>query len=138
MLDGLDLDYVTDYGKAWIDSQRACAQADLDPAAAGATLETLRARKDDNPGALSQALICMNLLDEAAELLVWRLGRPEHRSGALDPFWIARPPPVTPPWLAEFERRRQDILARPEVRKALESVGRQVETPLAGDYWGGF
>jgi tetratricopeptide (TPR) repeat protein len=138
VLDGLDLDYVTDYGKAWIDSQRACALNDLDQKAAAAMLETLRARKEENPGALSQALLCMNRLDEAAALLIWRLQTPEHRSGGLDPFWAAKAPPVIPPWLATFEARRQAVIARPDVRAALDKVGRPVTTPLAGDYWGGF
>ncbi len=30
------------------------------------------------------------------------------------------------------------LLARPDVRAALDKVGRPVTTPLAGDYWGGF
>jgi hypothetical protein len=135
---GIDLDYVTDYGEAWIDSQKACAQADVDRKAAEVTLATLRQRRDKNPGALSQALLCLNRVDEASTLLIWRLGQPEHRSGALDPFWAARAPPFIPPWLAEFERRRQAMLAGPGVQKALDAVGRPVAVPLAGDYWGGF
>ncbi|MDP1738324.1 MAG: tetratricopeptide repeat protein [Caulobacter sp.] len=135
---GIDLDYVTDYGEAWIDSQKACAQAGVDRKAAEATLATLRQRRDKNPGALSQALLCLNLVDEASTLLIWRLEQPEHRSGALDPFWGAKPPPFIPPWLAEFERRRQAMLAGPGVRAALDKVGRPVAVPLAGDYWGGF
>jgi len=138
VLDGVDRDYVTPFGEAWIDSQRACAQVTLDPRAAAATIETLRKTREDNPGALSQALICANRLDEAAELLIWRLQTPEHRSGALDPFWTAKAPPVVPPWLAEFERRRQALIARPDVQAAMAKVGRPVVTPLAGDYWGGF
>ena len=70
--------------------------------------------------------------------LIWRLRTPEHRSGALDPFWIARPPPFMPPWLARFESRRQALLARADVQTALAKVGRPVTTPLGGDYWGGF
>ena len=138
VLDGIDRDYVTPYGEAWIDSQRACAQTSLDPKAAAATIDALRKTRDENPGALSQALICANRLDETAELLIWRLQSPEHRAGALDPFWTARPPPVVQPWLAGFERRRQTLLARADVRAALDKVGRPVVTPLAGDYWGGF
>ncbi len=138
VLAGIDLDYVTPYGEAWIDSQKTCAQADIDRKVAEATLETLRKRRDKNPGALSQALLCMNLIDEASKLLIWRLEEPEHRSGALDPFWVAKAPPFIPPWLAEFERRRQAMLVGPGVQKALVTVGRPVTTPLGGDYWGGF
>lgn len=138
VLAGIDLDYVTSYGRAWIDSQKACAQADLDRKAAEATLATLRERKAENPGALSQALLCLNRVEEASTLLIWRLEQPEHRGGALDPFWASRPPPFVPPWMARFESRRQAMLAGPGVRKALDAVGRPVSTPLSGDYWGGF
>lgn len=138
VLEGVDLDYVTPYGKAWIDAQKACALSDIDPKTAEPLLESLRKGRDKNPGALSEALLCANRLDEAAALLVWRLQSPEHRSGALDPFWSARPPPVVTPWLAEFNRRRLAIQARPEVQAALAKVGRPVTTPLGGDYWGGF
>ena len=138
LLAGIDLDYVTPYGEAWVDAQKTCATQDLDPLAAEPMLEALRKRRDENPGALSEALICMNRLDEAAALLIWRLQSPEHRAGALDPFWSARPPPVIQPGLAEFDRRRQTLLARADVQKALSAVGRAVTTPLGGDYWGGF
>lgn len=138
VLAGLDLDYVTPYGEAWIDAQKACAWNDIDAKAAEPLLESLRKRRDENPGALSEALICMNRLDEAAALLIWRLQSPEHRSGALDPFWSARPPPVVTPWLAEFNRRRLSLQTRPDVQAALAKVGRPVTTPLGGDYWGGF
>jgi tetratricopeptide (TPR) repeat protein len=138
VLEGIDLDYVTPYGQAWIDAQKACAWSDIDPKTAEPLLESLRKRRDENPGALSEALLCANRLDEAAALLVWRLQSPEHRAGALDPFWTARPPPVITPWLAEFNRRRLAIQARPEVQAALAKVGRPVTTPLGGDYWGGF
>lgn len=138
ILAGIDLDYVTPYGEAWVDAQKTCATHDLDPKAAEPMLESLRKRRDENPGALSEALICLNRLDEAAALLIWRLRSPEHRAGALDPFWSARPPPVVQPWLAVFERRRQTLLARADVQSALATVGRPVTTPLGGDYWGGF
>lgn len=138
VLAGLDLDYVTPYGEAWVDAQKTCAQNDIDPRAAEPLLESLRKRRDENPGALSEALICTNRLDEAAALLIWRLQSPEHRSGALDPFWSARPPPVVTPWLAEFNRRRLSLQTRPDVMAALAKVGRPVTTPLGGDYWGGF
>lgn len=138
LMDGIDADQTTPYGRLWVASQRACAQSDLDRKAAEATLETLRKGKTENPAALSQALLCMNRVDEAAALMVTRLADPKHRAGALDPYWVTRPPPKTPAWLLQFEQRRQAMLARPEVLKALEAAGRKVEAPLAGDYWGGF
>lgn len=129
---------VTPYGRLWVESQRACAQAELDPAAAAATMRLLDKERAENPAALSQALICNNRLDEAATLMIERLRDPRHRSGALDPYWVTRGPAKPPAWLAEFERRRQLVLNNPAVLAALDAAGRKVEAPLAGDYWGGF
>jgi tetratricopeptide (TPR) repeat protein len=129
---------VTPYGRLWVESQRACALTDLDPKAAAALIVGLEKERDENPAALSQALICANRLDEAAALMIERLRDPRHRSGALDPYWITRGPKTVPAWLAEFERRRQRVLNDPAVLAALDVAGRKVEAPLAGDYWGGF
>ncbi|MDP2259436.1 MAG: tetratricopeptide repeat protein [Caulobacter sp.] len=129
---------VTPYGRLWVESQRACAQADLDPGAAAATIIGLEKERKENPAALSQALICTNRLDEAAALMIERLRDPRHRAGALDPYWITRGPEKVPAWQAEFERRRQTVLNNPDVLAALDVAGRKVEAPLAGDYWGGF
>ncbi len=129
---------VTPYGRLWVDSQRACAQADLDPKAAAAAIIGLETGRKENPAALSQALICANRLDEAAALMIERLRDPRHRAGALDPYWITRGPKTAPAWLTEFERRRQRVLNNPAVLAALDVAGRKVEAPLAGDYWGGF
>ncbi|MES2032684.1 MAG: hypothetical protein V4466_00785 [Pseudomonadota bacterium] len=138
VLDAVDRDYMTPYGLFWLDSQRVCAMADIDPKTAAPTLALLEKGRDENPGALSQALLCLNRIDDAAALLAWRLASPRHRSGGLDPWWGSRPPPFLPPESAEFERRRQAMLAHPDSVKALAAVGRRVETTLAGDYWGGF
>ncbi len=129
---------VTPYGRLWVESQRACAQADIDPKAAAASIVGLEKERQENPAALSQALICSNRLDEAAKLMIERLRDPRHRSGALDPYWVTRGPAKIPAWLAEFERRRQRVLNDPAVLAALDVAGRKVEAPLAGDYWGGF
>ncbi|HRD47696.1 MAG TPA: hypothetical protein PLF78_14580 [Caulobacter sp.] len=129
---------VTPYGRLWVESQRACAQVDLDGEAAATTLKSLREGQDENPAALSQALICANRLDEAAALMVDRLKNPRHRAGALDPYWITRGPRAMPSRQAEFERRRQAVLNNPTVLAALDVAGRKVEAPLTGDYWGGF
>jgi len=138
LLDAVDPAAMTPFGRLWLTSLRACAQAGLDPRGAAASLDILRAGEDENPAALGQALLCNDRVDEAAALLVRRLNAPKHRAGALDPFWVTRPPPAVPPWLARFEARRQAMLNRPEVRAALARVGRPVEASLSGDYWGGY
>lgn len=138
VLSAIDDGDVTPYGRLWIQSQRACALVALDPAAYEAALDGLRKGKGENPAALSQALICGDRLPEARALMIERLNTPRHRAGALDPYWVTRGPADQPAWLAEFERRRQRVLNDPAVLAALAAVGRKVEAPLWGDYWGGF
>lgn len=138
LLDAVDRDYMTPYGLFWLDAQRVCAMADIDAKTAAPTLATLQKGREENPGALSQALLCLGRVDDAAALLAWRLASPRHRSGGLDPWWVAQGPPFQTPRRKDFERRRQAMLAHPVSVKALAPVGRKVETTLAGDYWGGF
>jgi len=138
LLDAVDRAYMTPYGLYWLDAQRLCAQAGIDPKGAETALAAIEKGKDENPGALSQALLCLNRVDDAAALLAWRLASPRHRGGGLDPWWGARPPPFQTPRRQEMERRRQAMLASPVSRNALAAVGRPVQTTLAGDYWGGF
>lgn len=138
VLDGLDRDYLTPYGRQWLNARRACALEDFDRAGAETLVAGLRKTRDDNPAALSMGLLCQNRIEEAGELLAWRLRSTDYRPGALDPFWITLPPPHLAPGQAEFERRRQAMLAAPQAREALAKVGREVKAPLSGGYWGGF
>lgn len=137
-LDALDRDYLTSLGRQWLDARRTCALESFDRPAAEALKDELLKTRDENPGALSMALLCLNRIEEAGELLAWRLRSTEHRPGALDPYWITKAPPHIAPGQAEFERRRQLMLAHPEARAALAKVGREVQAPISGGYWGGF
>ncbi|WP_150131319.1 hypothetical protein [Caulobacter mirabilis] len=138
VLNALDRDYLTPAGRAWLDGRRACAMASNDTKGAETIVADLRKTRDDVPGPLSLALLCLGHVEEAGDLLAWRLRSEQHRAGGLDPYWITRPPTYVAPGRAAFERSRQAMLDRPEARKALAETGRPVETPLSGDYWGGF
>ncbi len=124
------------YGVMWADAIRVCANAVLDPAAAKRQLEGMTAREDDNEAALTQALLCLDRQDEAAAAYIRRLASPKRRDGAISAFRVVLPPPVMTARQKEMERRKQAVLARPDVRQALEPVGRALTLPLAGSYWG--
>lgn len=126
------------YGVMWADAIRVCANAVLDPAAAQRQLDGMTAREKDNGAALSQALLCLDRQDEAAAAYIRRLASEERRGGAISAFRVVLPPPVTTARQKEMERRKQAVLARPDVRQALEAVGRPLTLPLAGSYWGEF
>ncbi len=124
------------YGLMWADAIRVCANAVLDPAAAKRQLEGMTAREDDNGAALTQALLCLDLPDAAAAAYIRRLASPKRRDGAISAFRVVLPPPVMTARQKAMERRKQAVLARPDVRQALEPVGRSLTLPLAGSYWG--
>jgi tetratricopeptide (TPR) repeat protein len=124
------------YGNMWVNSGLVCALGQTGGPGVPALLDTMRAHWEDNPSALSEALVCADRLDEAAEVLIRRLRSPEHRKLAIRAFRVVAPPPVLSPRQAEMERRRAAVRTRPEVQKALEAEGRAIALPLAGAYWG--
>lgn len=124
------------YGEMWTDAAKVCALTQTGGAGVPALLASMRERWNDNSAALMDALICVGRSDEAAELYVRRLRSPQHREAALQAFQVVLPPPALTPRQIELERRRQAIVARPEVQAALAAVGRAIDLPLAGRYWG--
>lgn len=130
-------EYASDYGKAWIDSTRVCALAALGRAAqTAAPLQRLRGWSEINPPALTRAYLCLNDLDAAAALLVQRLGRndPVQAILALQDYRLSRGRGQTGP----LYDRLLSLRERPEVRAALDRVGRVLSLPLARTYWGDF
>jgi tetratricopeptide (TPR) repeat protein len=127
------------YGDMWVAAVRACAGEDLDDAAMrDEAMSFLRAHDDDNPAALTRGLLCVNDLDGAAAAYVRRLGNPEHREVALMALQIYEPSPVVlSEQEAELDRRKAAVRDRPEVRAAVEAVGRIERVPLHSVYWGG-
>jgi hypothetical protein len=129
--------YASDYGKAWIDSTRVCALAALGRAAeTAAPLARLGGWSEINPAALTRALLCLNDLDAAAALLVQRLGRTDPGPAilALQDFRLSHGRGQTGP----LYDRLLSLRDRPDVRAALDRVGRVLSLPLARSYWGDF
>ncbi len=78
-----------------------------------------------------RALLCIGDIDGAAAADISRLGDPEHRDTALLALQIYEPPPVVlSEQEAEIERRKAAIRERPDVRAAVDAVGRIERAPL--------
>jgi tetratricopeptide (TPR) repeat protein len=130
------------YGEMWIASVRTCAAEQLDRnSLRDEGLAFLRANETDNAAALSAALLCVNALDEAAALFIRRLGNPDERDGALTALQIyeqnfetARVLPRT----MVIAERLAAIRDRPEVRAAVDHVGRIERAPIHATYWGDY
>jgi len=129
--------YTNDYGKMWIASAITCALARLDRGAeAGEQIERLRAHAEVNPAALTQAYLCLGRDDDAAALMIERLGRDDPTPAilALQDYERSRGPAQT----GDLYDRLVALRERPDVRAALERVGRVLSLPLARSYWGNF
>ncbi len=137
----LDVDadrFASDYGKSWIAAARVCALAALGRAGETApVIERLRGWSEINPGALSNAYICLGDDGAAAALMVRRLeaSDPDPAIQALQDYTLG--PAATGP-TATMQQRLLVLRDRPEVRAALDRVGRRLTLPLARGYWGEF
>ncbi len=129
---------LTDSGAMWRDAEQVCALAATDAPAAWRLLPGLLAREPNGPEALQKALLCMDRKEEAAALFIQRLKEPGRRLDALGAARTVRRPPSIPAREAEILRRRDAMIARPDVQKALAAVGRPVDLPLAGELYGWF
>lgn len=130
-------DYSNDYGKMWIASAIVCSLQQLDRGAEAAShLARLRENSNVNPGALMKAYLCLGDEGSAADLMVTRLESddPEDAILALQDYSLSRGPAQTGGAYDRLVALRQ----RPEVRAALEHVGRVLTLPLARSYWGNF
>lgn len=101
-----------------------CAALALgDDHAAKQALDYLLAHKDDGPGPVLDALLDAARDDAAAALLVEMLQSPADRSETL--FWLQdfrQPDPL--PGEAALRKALDRVLERPEVRAAIDAVGR--------------
>lgn len=118
--------------RTWVESIRSCAAIQLgELSTLKASLDYLRAQEIENSAALSMALLCANELDEAAELMIRRLGSRNDRQRALAVLQV-RP-------LTRFDElavrkqvheRLQALHERDDVRAAVNAVGRIETVPV--------
>lgn len=136
LIDDQPRDSASPYGLMWVDATRVCARASLGRDGAEPVLASMRARDTDNMDAMTQALICLDRQDEAAALYIRRLTDPDLRAGALADFRETRDRPPRSAWGREYSRRLKLVLARPDVRKAFDAVGRVLVLPVTSTYTG--
>ncbi len=137
----LDVDaqrFASDYGRAGIAAIRVCALASLGRTAEAAPLiERLRGWSELNPVALSDAYLCLGDDAAAAALMVRRLeaADPDPAIQTLQDYTLG---PAARGPTAALHQRFMALRDRPEVRAALDRVGRRMSLPLSRSYWGDF
>lgn len=103
--------------------QHRAALLKQDTRAADQALDYIRAHRDDSSSVLLEALVDADRLDEAAQALIELLASPTQRPDAL--LWLQefrQPAPL--PGEVQARLRRQALIARADVRAAVEEVGR--------------
>lgn len=125
--------YANAFGMAWVSSQMVCSLAALNRMdEARPHLARMRTYRTANPVAVTQASLCAGDDDAAAAELIRRLGSDDPapailalqnfdvRNGRHDPLY----------------ERLMALRERPDVRAALDRVGRVLTLPLPRSYWG--
>jgi tetratricopeptide (TPR) repeat protein len=90
----------------------------------------LREHREDSVATLQRGLISANRQDEAAQLLISRLQDPDQRKDALMEVQKFNLPPL-PKRAAQWHKRWNAMVARPDVVEAIKKVGVVSEWPLA-------
>lgn len=130
-LDAVPEEFVSAYG--WMNANlvRACALAEQgETEAANAVLEAMRARAADSRRVLTEAELCFGNVEQAAAVFIAALDDPRDREAALLDAQRTLPPTA----LSAFDRRMdahfEAMLAREDVRAAVERYGRVLTVPL--------
>ena len=129
---------VSPYGAQWLGAERACALSKTNPSAAWSYLPQLLFNQSHGVEPLAKALLCLDRTEEAAALFIQRLRDPTLKWDALGAARAVRAPPAVGPFQAELLRRRDAMIARPDVQKAIAEAGRSPEVPLSGTMFGWF
>ncbi|HUO11149.1 MAG TPA: hypothetical protein VMU37_00180, partial [Caulobacteraceae bacterium] len=117
VFDGADAPNASPYGVAWVHSERACADQQLNRTAdAAAEMAYLSAHARDNPNAQLKALLCQNDLDDAAAEMKTLLQDPGQRVLALTYLVQWDLPPHFTPLGAVLHARFESVAARPDVQ----------------------
>jgi tetratricopeptide (TPR) repeat protein len=113
------------YGRMQAEGVKAWAYAQLaDKENLAKSLAYVRAHETDAPGSLPDVLIGANDLDGAAAIYIRRLADPDTRLQALDELQAYAPSLHTTPVMQESDRRWRALVARPDMKAAIDKVGR--------------
>lgn len=130
--------YASPFGMMWIAANAACALAAEDkPEEARSWLNRLKDKSEDNRAAATMAMLCLDDLDSAEELLLKRLSEDDRSTilVGLQKYEISGKSSAMSPLTAA---RWELLLQRPRVKAAIEKVGRIISIPAARTYWGAF
>lgn len=112
------------YGTMQLERVRLEAASQLgDSLQIARSMQYLEKHRADAPNAYEEALIVVNQLDRAAILLLERLRDKDQRTTVLASVQTYAVPPRTPRQI-EFYARWRTVLARQDVRAAIQQVGR--------------
>jgi tetratricopeptide (TPR) repeat protein len=113
---------------------RACAYAALGDAADLKTaMAYLTAHAGDGQAPLQSAQLCAGDLDALAKQLIARLDDPEERNQALAAVQTYLTPPGQSAWQKTMADRFKTVLARPDVKAAIDKYGIIRSYPAFGD-----
>ena len=131
---------LSDYGKAYLLYVKACSEFQLGETEAGnATYDDEMAEiADENPGAKTLVLACLERDDAVAETLRERLESQAHRDSTI-PIYVTDTVPLDP----ESFRYKQivrinEIANRPDVKKVFDKYGRSISVTGPSEIWGEF
>ncbi len=138
-ISSLNYDNASSYGVMWAKSTEVCARALSIPATEfSEQLNYLRTHRDKNASALSRALLCVNNIDEAAEVYIERLNDLDERDDALSGLQIVIDTPNMLPVSKILQQRFDIIRQRADVKAAANDVGRILQLPIYPTNWGDF
>lgn len=124
------------FGRMFIQAIEVCAKATSDRRGSERVLVELRKSEAENYGAVSQALLCLEKTDEAAELVKKRLSAPASRGDIITAAQNYEAAPFVTPIRRQLLERFKVVLARPDVRSEFDKHGRIETFPFKSEYWG--
>ena len=139
-IESLGSSVASDYGWMWIYEAKACALHQLNRTEEAKTIVTdsIMPIAGENPAAHTKTLLCLDEMDEAADIIIGRLKDDAKRGNVILSFIEVADPKAMPPFLAELRDRADQVRARPKVREEFDKVGRVVAMNGTSTYWGIF
>lgn len=121
--------------RAYLAALRVCAAHQAgDRAIERENLDFLHAHPLYDPGQTLNALLCADDAEGAARHVREGLADPRRRHLILGALQIFLPPPVQTPFQAQMEARRAALRDRPDVREAIDKVGRINRQPIEASF----
>jgi tetratricopeptide (TPR) repeat protein len=134
LVGGLSQDHTTGYGRMVLEGVRAEAYSALhDQTRANASVAYLKAHVDDGPQNFIDALLDTGDMDGAAVETIKLLNNPLQRDTALESLQDYIIPAGVPPFLRHHHDLVVALRQRPDVKAAIDAVGRIELIPLVDD-----